>query len=81
MYEWIQMGHRAAAGIIFIWITYIMILALKHYKHQPVIYIGWIISFILVSLQVIAGALVVITQLNLYIALAHAFLFLACLGC
>lgn len=78
MYEWIQMGHRAAAGIIFIWITYIMILALKHYKHQPVIYIGWIISFILVSLQVIAGALVVITQLNLYIALAHAF-FISCL--
>ncbi|MBT2687887.1 heme A synthase [Bacillus sp. ISL-47] len=78
MYEWVQMGHRAAAGLIFIWIGYITYLAIKYYKDQKVIYWGWIISFILVSLQVAAGALVVITRLNLYIALAHAF-FISCL--
>lgn len=78
MHEWVQMGHRAAAGLIFIWIAYITFLAVKHYKNQKVIYWGWIISFILVSLQVIAGALVVITKLNLFIALAHAF-FISCL--
>lgn len=78
MYEWVQMGHRAAAGLIFIWIGYITYLAIKNYKHQKVVYWGWIISFILVSLQVAAGALVVITRLNLYIALAHAF-FISCL--
>lgn len=78
MYEWVQMGHRAAAGIIFIWIAFITILAVKHYKDQKVVYWGWIISFILVSLQVAAGALVVLTRLNLYIALAHAF-FISCL--
>lgn len=78
MYEWVQMGHRAAAGLIFIWIGYITYLAIKHYKDQKVIYWGWIISFILVSLQVAAGALVVLTRLNLYIALAHAF-FISCL--
>ena len=78
MYEWVQMGHRAAAGLIFIWIAYITVLAVKHYKNQKVIYWGWIISFILVSLQVAAGALIVITRLNLYIALAHAF-FISCL--
>lgn len=78
MHEWVQMGHRAAAGIIFIWIAYITYLAVKHYKNQKVIYWGWIISFILVSLQVFAGALVIITRLNLYIALAHAF-FISCL--
>ena len=78
MYEWVQMGHRAAAGIIFLWIAYITYLAVKYYKNQKVIYWGWIISFILVSLQVIAGALVVLTKLNLYIALAHAF-FISCL--
>lgn len=77
-YQWIQMGHRAAAGLIFIWIAYITYLAVKYYKNQKVIYLGWIISLILVSLQVAAGALVVITRLNLYIALAHAF-FIACL--
>jgi cytochrome c oxidase assembly protein subunit 15 len=78
MHEWVQMGHRAAAGVIFIWIGYITILAIRNYKHQKVIYWGWIISFILVSLQVTAGALVVLTRLNLFIALAHAF-FISCL--
>ncbi|MEK3887101.1 COX15/CtaA family protein [Bacillus sp. FSL K6-3431] len=78
LYEWIQMGHRLAAGLIFIWIGYITILAIKHYKHQKVMYWGWIIAFIIVTLQVIAGAVVVLTGLNIYVALAHAF-FIACL--
>ncbi|WP_075981056.1 COX15/CtaA family protein [Bacillus massilinigeriensis] len=78
LHEWVQMGHRLAAGIIFFWILYIMILSIKHYKHQKVIYWGWIFAFILVSLQVIAGALIVYSRLNLYIALAHAF-FISCL--
>jgi heme a synthase len=73
IYEWVQMGHRAAAGFIFIWIAYVTYLAVKHYKHEKVLYRGWIISFSLVSLQVIAGALIIFTRLNLYIALAHAF--------
>ncbi|MFP5105167.1 COX15/CtaA family protein [Neobacillus sp. C211] len=78
MYEWVQMGHRAAAGLIFIWITFILYLTVRHYKHQKVLYWGWIISFILVSLQVIAGALIIFSSLNLYIALLHAF-FITCL--
>ncbi|OLN21165.1 heme A synthase [Domibacillus antri] len=78
MYQWIQMGHRAAAGLIFIWIAYITYLAVKHYKHQRVLYWGWTIAFVLVSLQVIAGAFIIWTNLNLYIALAHA-LFISCL--
>lgn len=76
--EWVQMGHRLFAGLIFIWIGYITFLAIKNYKHQKVIYWGWIISFILVCLQVVAGALIIFTKLNLYIALAHAF-FISCL--
>lgn len=77
-YEWVQMGHRFAAGLIFIWIAYITFLSVKHYKHQKVIYWGWIISFILVTLQVMAGAFVVLSRANLVIALAHAF-FITCL--
>ena len=73
IYEWVQMGHRAAAGFIFIWIAYVTYLAVKNYQHQRPIYWGWIISFILVTLQVIAGALIIFTRLNLYVALAHAF--------
>ena len=47
------MGHRAAAALIFIWIGIIMIHAIRNYKNQRVIYWGWIIAFILVSLQVL----------------------------
>ncbi len=78
MYEWVQMGHRAAAGLIFIWIGYIFYLTIRHYKEQKVLYWGWMIAFILVSLQVIAGALIIFSRLNLYIALLHAF-FITCL--
>lgn len=78
IFEWVQMGHRTAAAIIFIWIAYIALLAVKHYKHQKVIYWGWIVAFILVSLQVMSGAFVIFTRLNLYIALLHA-LFITCL--
>jgi cytochrome c oxidase assembly protein subunit 15 len=78
MYEWVQMGHRTAAGILFLWILYITYLAIRYYKEQKVLYWGWIISFILVSLQVIAGALIIFTRLNLVIALLHAF-FITCL--
>ncbi|MFC0274690.1 heme A synthase [Metabacillus herbersteinensis] len=78
LHEWIQMGHRFAASIIFIWIAIATWRAIKHHKHQRVIYWGWVVAFTLVSLQVISGALVVLTGLNLYISLAHA-LFISCL--
>jgi heme a synthase len=77
MYEWVQMGHRLAAGLIFIWVLYITIFTIKNYKHQKVVYYGWLILFTLVTLQVIAGALIVITRQNLMIALSHAF-FISC---
>ncbi|MCU9612237.1 heme A synthase [Caldibacillus lycopersici] len=78
IYEWVQMGHRLAAGLIFLWILFIFLLAIRKYKTQPVIYYGWMIAFILVSLQVFSGAIVIISQLNLYVALLHA-LFISCL--
>jgi heme a synthase len=78
LFEWVQMGHRTAAGLIFIWIGYVTYLAVKKYRQQKVIYWGWISAFTLVSLQVLSGALVIFTQLNLFIALMHA-LFITCL--
>lgn len=75
--QWIQMGHRAIAGLIFIWVTYAAYLAIKHYKHQKVLYWGWITAFILVFLQVLAGAFIIFSRQNLFIALSHA-LFIAC---
>lgn len=70
--QWIQMGHRMAAAFIFIWIIYVAIIAIKNYKHQKVVYYGWIIALVLVTGQVITGAFVVVTKMNLLIALSHA---------
>lgn len=72
MYEWIQMGHRLAVLVIFVWIVYITLHVIKEYKSQRVIYWGWITAFIIVVLQVLAGMLVVLTQLNLIVALLHS---------
>ena len=74
LYEWVQMGHRTAAALIFIWIAFIAWHAVKQYKDQRVLYFGWITAFVIVSLQVIAGMLVVLTKLNLYFALVHSLL-------
>lgn len=70
--EWVQMGHRLAAGLIFLWILYITIHAIRHYKNQKIIYWGWISAFLLVLGQVTTGALSIFTQLNLYVALFHS---------
>ncbi len=78
MYEWVQMGHRFAAALIVIWIGVIAWHVFKHYKNQRVLYFGWLIAFIIVALQATTGMLVVLTQLNLYIALLHS-LFIALL--
>ncbi|MFS0861344.1 COX15/CtaA family protein [Fredinandcohnia sp. 179-A 10B2 NHS] len=78
MHEWIQMGHRVLAGGIFIWVLLLTLQIIKRYKHEKVLYWGWIIALGLVSVQVASGAVIVYTNLNLFIALAHA-LFIACL--
>ncbi|RFU63404.1 COX15/CtaA family protein [Peribacillus glennii] len=77
LYEWVQMGHRAAAGLIFLWVAYATVLVIRNHKHQKVLYWGWISSMALVFLQVIAGAFIIFSRLNLYIALGHA-LFISC---
>ncbi|MEH7222420.1 heme A synthase [Bacillus sp. JJ1566] len=78
MHEWVQMGHRMLAGILFIWVLMLAIRIFKHYKHEKVLYHGWMIVLGLITLQVISGAVVVFSDLNLFVALAHA-LFIACL--
>ena len=78
MYQWIQMGHRLAAGLLFIWIVYLAIVIWKHHRQVKVLFHGWNISLLLVCLQVLAGALIIFTRSNLYIALMHA-LFITCL--
>lgn len=75
--QWVQMGHRLAAGILFVWTILFFIKAVKNYRNNTLMYWGWMITLALITLQVIFGALVVFTLLNLGIALLHA-LFITC---
>src|SRR5699024_11041732 len=70
--QWVQMGHRFAAGILFIWTIVFFIKVRKHYRHNRVMYWGWLITLSLIILQVFFGALIIFTLLNLGIALLHA---------
>ncbi|RXK18865.1 heme A synthase [Macrococcus sp. DPC7161] len=71
-FEWVQMSHRTLAFILFIWIVYTSIHAIKNYQQYRVIKYGFIIALTLICLQVLTGALSIFTMLNLYIALLHA---------
>lgn len=70
--QWVQMGHRLAAGILFIWTLLLTIKMIKNYRTHKVMYWGWIITFSLILLQVFFGAMIIVTLLNLGVALMHA---------
>ncbi|MFC3040210.1 heme A synthase [Virgibacillus xinjiangensis] len=70
--QWIQMGHRLAAAVLFIWTLTACIRLMKSYSHSRVMRGGWGIILLLISLQVLSGALIIFTMLNLGIALLHA---------
>ncbi|WP_174613128.1 COX15/CtaA family protein [Virgibacillus ihumii] len=72
--EWIQMGHRLAAGILFIWTIILFIKMIRNYRNNRVMYWGWIVTVSFISLQVFLGAMIIFTMLNLWIALLHAFI-------
>ncbi|WP_079480413.1 COX15/CtaA family protein [Halobacillus salinus] len=72
IYQWIQMGHRLAAGMVFIWTIYLFIKVLREYKDDLLMRTGWLIAVILMIVQVALGAFVIITYVHLIVALLHA---------
>lgn len=76
-HQWVQMGHRLMAGILFIWTLFLAIKLMKKYKGNRIMYWGWLSTLALITAQVICGALIIFTELNLWIALLHAF-FITC---
>lgn len=71
-YQWVQMGHRMLAGVLFVWTVVFFFKVMKHYRGSRVMTLGWTITLGLIGLQVILGALIIFTLLNLGIALMHA---------
>ncbi|MEX2947951.1 heme A synthase [Staphylococcus warneri] len=72
VHDWVQFSHRGMAFITFMWIMFTFIHAVKNYADNRTIKYGYTAAFILVILQVVTGALSVITNVNLFIALLHA---------
>lgn len=71
--QWIQMGHRLFAGVLFIWTILLSVRLIKNYRPNHVMVWGWATTLILIILQVFFGAMIIFTLLNLGIALLHAF--------
>ncbi|WP_138415075.1 COX15/CtaA family protein [Aquibacillus sediminis] len=70
--QWVQMGHRLAAGIAFIWTVYLAIGIKKQYSESRVIAGGFTLLIVLMIMQVLLGAMVIFSLGNLFFALLHA---------
>jgi len=70
--EFVQLGHRSLALLLVIWIGYITYVTWKEYRQYRVMKYSMIISMILVLSQATTGILIVVTQMNLYVILAHS---------
>ncbi|WP_430786174.1 COX15/CtaA family protein [Virgibacillus flavescens] len=71
--QWIHMSHRLIAGLLFVWTILLFIKMVKNYRNNRVMLWGWAVTLGLITLQVIFGAMIIFTLLNLGIALMHAF--------
>lgn len=76
-FHWVQMGHRLLAGLLFIWTIVFLFKVLKEYRHNRVMVWGWISTTALILMQVLFGAFIIFSQLNLWVAILHAF-FITC---
>ncbi|SET86280.1 cytochrome c oxidase assembly protein subunit 15 [Salinibacillus kushneri] len=70
--QWVQMAHRLAAGLLFVWVIYLFFRIIRDYKEHKIMYSGWTIALLLMIFQVTLGAFIIMTMLNLSIALLHA---------
>ncbi|WP_341776281.1 heme A synthase [Staphylococcus hyicus] len=72
VHDWVQLSHRLLAFLAFMTVMIVYIHAVKNYPNIRTITYGYTASFIFIILQVVTGALSVITNVNLIIALFHA---------
>ncbi|AUJ26806.1 MULTISPECIES: COX15/CtaA family protein [Virgibacillus] len=70
--QWIQMGHRLAAGILFLWTVIFAFRMIRTYKNNKLMFWGWWTVISLITLQVFFGAMIIFTRLHLATALMHA---------
>ncbi len=71
-YEYVHMGHRTLAFIMFLWFTYITYHAVKHYHEYRVVKNGYALAYLFIVMQVVTGAITIFTLGNIFIMLLHA---------
>lgn len=77
----IHFTHRILAFLLSVWLIYLLFKSKQLKKIDEnfhVVYRSFVYSFVFTVLQIISGALVVLTKINLFISLAHG-LFISCL--
>lgn len=74
----VQFIHRIAAALVFFWLMFLLIRAIRIHRKEKLLLSSIAIAFLLVTMQVAAGASVVISGLDLGFLLMHA-LFITCL--
>lgn len=70
--------HRILVLVIFIWLLYLTVRAIRYFKEEKVILWAFVLAFLFVVLQTLSGAAIVFSRLNLFVSLAHGF-FISCL--
>lgn len=73
----VQFIHRLAAAAVFVWTLALLIKVLRGYREERAVRWAIAMAFLLVVLQVVAGAFVVWTSMSLVWLLLHA-LFITC---
>src|SRR5699024_288807 len=69
--------HRVAAAVVFIWVLFLMVKVLRGFREEKAVRLAIFIALLIVSAQVVTGASVVFTVMNLTFLLLHAF-FITC---
>src|SRR5690625_7300439 len=69
--QWIQMGHRVAAGLLFVWTILFFVEVMKHYRGNRVTCGGWITTLSLIVLQGFFRAMILCSMFNLCTLLVH----------
>ncbi|MFG6496291.1 heme A synthase [Fictibacillus sp. UD] len=67
----IHLMHRIAAIVLFLWIAISWYHARKHYSDQNVVNKGFQFALLFVILQAVSGIMIVLSNLNLFVALSH----------
>lgn len=69
----VEFIHRVAAALVFIWVLALLIWAFRTYRNDTRLCNSLLIAFFLIVGQIIAGAFMVLTGLDLTLLLLHAF--------